>query len=939
MAAIPAAEEADLVEREREVRALEALLDSALAGEARVALIEGPAGIGKSRLLQLARRRGEAAGALTLSARSSELEREFPYGVVRQLFESELADPAVGERALAGSAGAARPVFESLEPAPAAEAGDASFATLHGLFWLMLNLAADRPLVLVVDDLHWCDRPSLRFLAYITRRLEGLPVLLGVTLRTTEPGADPALLSEIANDLATSAVRPGPLTDDAVGSLVHAALGGEAADTFCAAVHTATGGNPLLVRQLLRALEAEGVQPDAASAGVVREIGPAAVARTVLVRLARLPREALAVARAVAVLGEGASLAAVAALADVDEDAVAQAAGTLARAEILRPEPPLGFVHALVRDAVYREMPHSERGLWHARAVAALRELGAPANQIAAQLLSVPPRGEPDVAALLHDAGRAAFARGAPDSAIGLLERALAEPPAPERRAAILLDLGLAATLVDGRAASVHLRAAYEELDDVEVRARTAVVLTQLLTFTGAPEESYAIGKRAMAQLGPELRDVRRRLEAQAVVAVQWGGGLLGELDALVAHPAGIDEPGAGARMLESMIALNLAYKAHPVEDSVRLIQRACADGSMIEEDDGLFAAAALIVLGLADRDEALDAADAMLERAHRRGSQFGLLGVSLWRGWLHLRRGELDDAAASIRTAQEELAAWHGTSGGDVYAAAHHARVQIEQGNFEGAWRTLDQGLREQLWTSLEATRWWLAIECELLLASARPEEALERSERLRIEHPHIANPLASTWRSPQARALHRLGRTAEALAVAEENLAIARGYGGPSAVSQAARELGEMRGDDGLELLGEAVAVVEGTPARLELAKSLAALGRALRHARRPSDAREPLRRALELADACGAAGLAEDVRTELYAAGARPRTAALSGAGALTASERRIAALAAEGSSNRDIAQTLFVTPKTVEVHLSNVYRKLGIRSRRELAGALA
>ena len=207
-----------------------------------------------------------------------------------------------------------------------------------------------------------------------------------------------------------------------------------------------------------------------------------------------------------------------------------------------------------------------------------------------------------------------------------------------------------------------------------------------------------------------------------------------------------------------------------------------------------------------------------------------------------------------------------------------------------------------------------------------------------MRLANPHVDNPLTSSWRSPHARALFRLGRFDEALALAEDNLAVARRFGGPSGVSRTARELGEMQGEDGIPLLEEAVAVVEGTPARLDLAKACAALGRALRHARSPADAREPLRRALERADAGGAAGLAEDVRTELYAAGARPRTAALSGAGALTASERRVAALAAEGASNRDIAQALFVTPKTVEVHLSNAYRKLGIRSRRELAGAL-
>jgi DNA-binding CsgD family transcriptional regulator len=131
----------------------------------------------------------------------------------------------------------------------------------------------------------------------------------------------------------------------------------------------------------------------------------------------------------------------------------------------------------------------------------------------------------------------------------------------------------------------------------------------------------------------------------------------------------------------------------------------------------------------------------------------------------------------------------------------------------------------------------------------------------------------------------------------------------------------------------------VLASSPARLEYAHALAALGSALRRSRRPSEGREPLRRALELADVCGASGLAEHVRSELYATGARPRTSALSGVEALTASEHRVAVLAAQGQTNRDIAQALFVTPKTVEVHLTNAYRKLGIRSRRELSAALA
>ncbi len=704
-------------------------------------------------------------------------------------------------------------------------------------------------------------------------------------------------------------------------------------------MHAATGGNPLLIRQLLRALETEGVRPDAASAGIVREIGPGAVARTVLLRLARQPAEALAVARAVAVLGEGASLPAVAALAEVDEAALARAASVLARTEILRPDPPLGFVHALVRDAVYRELPLGERALWHERAVRVLQALGAPANQVAAQLLSVPPKGDTEVAALLHEAGSAAFARGAPDSAVGLLARALAEPPPEERRPAVLLDLGLSEMLVDGSAAVEHLRAAYAALADPAAQAEMATLFTQILTFTGAPEEAVRVAGEVLATLPADRRDVRRRLEAQRFVAIQWGGGRLDEVRDLDALAGGLDEPGAGARMLEAMAALRRAYDVAPVEEVVALLERAYGDGSLLEADDGLFTVVVLLLYTMADRDEAPGIADDMLARAHRRGSQFGLLAVSLWRGWLHLRRGDLVDAADSLRQALDELAAWHGAAGGDVYAAALHAHALLERGDLAGAWRSLDPRMRDHVWTSLEAARWWSGVECELLLASGRPAEVLPIAEQLRTEHWHVRNPTAMSWHSPRARALHALGRAEEALALADEALALARAWGAPSAVARALRERGEMRGDDGLEDLTAAVAAAEGSPARLELAKALAAQGRALRHARRPGDAREPLRRALELADACGADALAEAVRSELYAAGARPRTAALSGAGALTASERRVAALAAEGSSNRDIAQSLFVTPKTVEVHLSNAYRKLGIRSRRELGAALS
>ena len=170
-------------------------------------------------------------------------------------------------------------------------------------------------------------------------------------------------------------------------------------------------------------------------------------------------------------------------------------------------------------------------------------------------------------------------------------------------------------------------------------------------------------------------------------------------------------------------------------------------------------------------------------------------------------------------------------------------------------------------------------------------------------------------------------------------EELEAARRWGAPGALARALRVLGTLRREDGHDLLREAVLIAEASPARLEHAKALVALGSALRRAGQRSESREPLRRGFELASRCGASPLADWARTELYSAGGRPRREALSGPESLTPSERRVAELAAEGRSNRDIAQTLYVTPKTVEVHLTSIYRKLGISTRAALSGSLA
>ena len=223
-----------LLERDGELAAVDDLIGATGEG-GRLAVIEGPPGIGKTSLIVETKARALRAGMQVLTGRGSDLERAFSYGVVRQLFEPFLAQLPEDERAelLAGAAALAMPIFD-----PAHLAGepptDASFARLHGLFWLTANVAARRPLLLAVDDLHWCDTPSLRWIGYLLPRIEGLPVLLVVGLRPSEPGED-ALIGRVVSDPVAVALRPAPLGRDATAELVRATLSADADDVFCSA--------------------------------------------------------------------------------------------------------------------------------------------------------------------------------------------------------------------------------------------------------------------------------------------------------------------------------------------------------------------------------------------------------------------------------------------------------------------------------------------------------------------------------------------------------------------------------------------------------------------------------------------------------------------------------------------------------------------------------
>jgi AAA ATPase domain len=378
-----------LVERERELAAIDALLERGGG----VLVVEGGVGVGKTSLVDAACRRAQDAGRDTLSARGSEFEADFAFGVVRQLFERRLAslDGEDLEALLAGPAAAVRRALlgQAAEP----RASDTSFAVLHGLYWLAANLAARGPVLLAVDDAHWADEPSLRWLAYLARRLEGLDLVLLTALRTQEPALTHVPLLALQAE-AAMVVRPGLLSAEATRTIVRVATGGTASDELCTAVATASGGNPLYLTELLRAIELDEPAAARADPAALVVAGVEGIAPRVLARVRGLDPHALRFAQALAVLGDGCALRHAAAIGEVEVAQGARLAAGLVRLEVLAGDDPLRFIHPVVRAAVEASLGSDERDAAHRAAARLLHADAAPAGQVGAHLVGVRPAGD-----------------------------------------------------------------------------------------------------------------------------------------------------------------------------------------------------------------------------------------------------------------------------------------------------------------------------------------------------------------------------------------------------------------------------------------------------------------------------------------------------------------------------------------------------------------
>jgi DNA-binding CsgD family transcriptional regulator len=595
----------------------------------------------------------------------------------------------------------------------------------------------------------------------------------------------------------------------------------------------------------------------------------------------------------------------------------------LRRADVLARSRPPAFAHPLVRAAVAADIPAAERARLHREAARLLASAGAEPERPAAHLLEVEPAREAWVVDTLAAAAEATAARGAPETAARLLRRALAEPPAPERRHALLMAAGGNEAQAGDRRAIGHLREAADAAGDADARVSAIIALTSVLGVSGEVRSGIEALQRELERV--ERADLRLQLEAELI---QMAGLDIGTrpiaLEVLGRLPKRL-----GADRVGSILSANLATEAvsrgESRAEARELAERALAGGRLLDLPfHYAHAASALMLAGYFGA--AVAAWDDYVAHATRRGDMLSMAWGHAFRAGVHWRAGALSDALADA-----ELAAAVAAGGlAPRFALVYGVEAQLLRGELDAAREALAHAPAggEQVHDAL-----LLAARGRLHLAQGRARQALEELLEVGIVLERwLGNSTMAPWQASAVEALVALGEVDAAAALAQRAVAEAERWGDPWLLGQALRAQALV--DGGAEPLERAVAALRGSEAPFELACALLALGVRERGAR----AREHLGEALDLAQRCGAPALAERARAELVRAGARPRRAARSGRAALTATEERVARMAAHGPTNREIAQALFVTEKTVEAHLSNAYRKLGIRARGELAAQL-
>ncbi|MFE3560347.1 ATP-binding protein [Streptomyces sp. NPDC059193] len=934
--------------RERELEAVTKLLSSRSSQSTSV-LVQGDAGSGKSALLRAAVEDIRSDRDTVVSASGDVMESGFAFGLVRQMFEHLVR--AAGEGPLSPLSGQAAAAAPLLLGSPGNVGGRAPVACgtdedlLRSLYWLAVNLTTTGRLIIVVDDLQWADLDSLRWLHFLLRRACNLPLIVLASLGS-EPVGEAAETSSAVVQLLRHQLILRPLDDEAVAGLIEDTLGTPADASFATACRIATGGNLFLLHALFRTLRASGASPDELTAGDLARHIPTGVGRAAHGLIKNFGPDALAASQALAVLGGSADIFLLASVAELGEGPTRDAVHGLVRAGLLTgTDETVTFASPLMATAFADELTPSLRRRLHARAARLLLAQDAPLAEVAEHLRRAP-LGVPRAAEVLQAAATQAAQGFRIDEAIALARRALREEMDEGRRATLLIGMGRAQLATSVPDAVRHLERGLElSLDAAEQTAAARALAQALFTLDRYPE-GLTVLRETSAALRPVDAVNALRLEVDF---------LYGSMSMPASAPAVLprlqelqlsDAEGSTAEQpLAALLSLRALMAGEDPDEVVSLARQALRQGLHPGGDDSLVYLGVVHALGAAGQSElALSYADTAVDEARAQGSALTYAFALSARASVRSRLGQVQECRSDAEATLEVL----GEIGvgrdcaRSVAATAALMDALTKQGELDAAAALLEEG-----WLGGDLNGHWindyvLLARGRLRMAQGRTREAL--ADFLLCGHRTCARKLPGAgvlaWRSEAALAHAALGEQDAALALAQDELRHARRWGVPEFEGAALHTLGQVTGGaEGLVLLDRSVEVLEDTAARYYHARAVADCGARKRAAGELAQARVHLQHAVSIAHQIGATVVAEGALAELRAMGDRPRTRAFSGVDALTPTERRVVDLAAQGMTNRAIADHMFVGLRTVEVHLTNAYRKLDIDGRPGLAEALA
>ena len=941
-----------IFEREHEIGLVAKAITRALSSsEGSVFYFEGPGGIGKTSLLLEIAKLALANGMRVLKGCAAELERDYALGLVVQILESDIdnLDADTLKERFRGSSRLLLPLFSHLPTAgrlssTTAESPYSQSEMFLAIYGFIAGLANKTPLLILVDDLHWADISSIQFFSFILRRLSSLRAVFIFAARPgNEWGADLNRVDFLrGSNLAPISLAP--LSLSSVSMMLLDQLGQKPQTTFSQECLRVSAGNPFYLTELIRESKSRGISPTEKSVPGLSQLTPPRIVEMISSKLHKLPKESVKLVESLAILGDGAPLYWITQLSELQDIEITDACEKLQKIGIISEARDHRFAHPLIQSAVYESISPTRRDVLHNRAANIALMDRAKAQVVLAHYLRTSLVPKKALTELMMIAAQEALASGAIESAISYLTRAKAENSDEDSVEEISLQLGRALALSRVASAREHLLPVTNS-NNPDRRIRAALALWSSNSFDGNFQEGVDVLHEVLFNSPDGDQSLVNRLQLELARGIRSWRPTAQEgkemIDSL--RDSGNQFTPELERVKQGLISYDLLLANRPVTEVVAHIKKALPiSDQVLHETESQLLHMPFYTLIYCDE---LELAHKVLDDFSRlKSSQESLMGSTisnLWRMFAYFRSGDLFRAerlGASVFAASFD----HGWLFGMAASQLWLAEIAIERADLETA-STLYLALENQATPDSEFSNKGWANHILFGLAQYKAYQGNYRQsldEILEIGRRHdeflAFCPSELPWRADAAICAKELGMIELSGKLIDEELVLSEHFGAPRGLGKSMLVHGQIHQSQ--ESLQRAVAILETSCSKLEFARACIWYGIYLNSHSQGSKARDFLFEGYRLAEQLGSNLLTELARGKLEESGFTFSKERVNNTVSLSSAELRVANLAIRGLSNPEIGSKLYIGRRTVETHLYNIYKKLGIGSRFELPDAL-